>query len=54
MGIVCITSKALLERFYTIEFSYFGSQSMGIGWLLFFDMTYSLQSYLRAPAGFIF
>lgn len=35
MGIVCIMSKALLGWFYTIEFSYFGSQSMGIGWLLF-------------------
>lgn len=54
MGIVCTMSKALLGWFYTIEFSYTGKSVYGNRLAFIFDMTYSLQSYLRAPAGFIF
>ena len=54
MGIVCTMSKALLGWFYTIEFSYTGKPVYGNRLAFIFDMTYGLQSYLRAPAGLIF
>lgn len=54
MGIVCITSKALLRWFYTIEFSYTVKSVYGNRLAFIFDMTYGLPGYLKAPAGFIF